>query len=140
MAGPGRSSPNAGSRASIVGSAISMRRTSRGAGRAGPVAQRADGVARQAFVRGSVIVKFRTDTSQDAAFSTLREVGAATIERPSYADFDIVTIPADADPEAVAADLRAHVGRRVRAAAVRELSDVAAERHVLRPAVELPGD
>jgi serine protease len=73
------------------------------------VAQRADGVARQAaFVRGSVIVKFRTETSQNAAFSALREVGAATIERPSYADFDIVTIPADADPEAVAANLRAH--------------------------------
>ena len=110
MAGPGRSSPTAGSRASIADSAISMRRTSReAAGRAGPWQQRADGAAaRQAFVRGSVIVKFRTETSQDAAFSTLREVGAATIERPSYADFDIVTIPADADPEAVAADLRAH--------------------------------
>ena len=72
-------------------------------------AQRADGVAaRQAIVRGSVIVKFRTETAQSAVFSTLREVGAATIERPSYADFDIVTIPAEADPEAVAADLRAH--------------------------------
>ena len=78
---------------------------SRTQGRA--VVQRPDDVAvRQEFVRGSVIVKFRTETSQNAVFSTLREVGGRTIQRPSHADFDIVTIPADADPEAVAADLR----------------------------------
>jgi serine protease len=70
--------------------------------------QRADGVAvPQLFLPGSLIVKFRDDAPQAAVFSTLREVGGSSLERPSYADFDIVTIPATADPEAVAAELRA---------------------------------
>jgi serine protease len=72
------------------------------------VMQRADGAAAQAlYLPGSVIVKFRSGTGQNGVASAMREVQALTIEQPSYADFDIMEIPAAADPEAVAAELRA---------------------------------
>ena len=60
----------------------------------------------------------------DRAAQTAVELGDArgrrdsTLERPSYADFEIMDIPADADPEAVAAELARAARRRVRAAAL----------------------
>ena len=59
------------------------------------------------YLRGSLIVKFRDGQSSTARSSTLRTAGATNASRPSFADFDIVDIPMDADPEAVAASLRA---------------------------------
>jgi serine protease len=64
-------------------------------------------VSNDAFLRGSVIVKFREGTGENGIVSAMRAVEGSAIERPSYADFEIMAIPADADPEAVAADLRA---------------------------------
>lgn len=55
---------------------------------------------------GSVVVKFRSGTGQSSVLSAMSEVGAATISRPSYADFEIMQIAPDADPESVAAELR----------------------------------
>jgi serine protease len=57
------------------------------------------------YVRGSVIVKFRDGGAATSA--AMRAVGGSQMRRPSYADFDIMEIPADADPEAVAAALNA---------------------------------
>ena len=69
--------------------------------------QRADGAAvPTTFVAGSVIVKFRTSATQNAVMSAMRGVSGSSISRPSHADFEILTIPVDADPEAVAANLR----------------------------------
>lgn len=60
------------------------------------------------FVPGRVIVKFKDGVaSESARTSTLREVGATSTSRPSYADFEIVTIDPRADPEAVASALAA---------------------------------
>ena len=59
------------------------------------------------FLRGSLIVKFRPGTSPDAQRIMLAQVdGTATRPLP-YANFDIVSIDASADPEAVAAALEA---------------------------------
>jgi serine protease len=58
------------------------------------------------YVWGSIIVKFKDGAASNAVISAMRSVSARTIERPSYADFDIVDIPDDVDPEAVAAELR----------------------------------
>jgi serine protease len=75
-------------------------RSSRGDGFAA-----ADGRPRQLYTRGSVIVKFR-DGGEAARQTTLRAVGArAMMTRPAWADFDLVSIPMDADPERVAAEL-----------------------------------
>ena len=69
--------------------------------------ERADGaVVPHAFLPGSVIVKFRSGATQGTVLSAMRGVSGCVIERPSHADFEILTIPADADPEAVAAELR----------------------------------
>ena len=68
---------------------------------------RVDGKLRdQLYARGSVIVKFRAGAGQSSVVSAMTEVHATRIERPSYADFDLMEIPADADPEEVAARLR----------------------------------
>jgi serine protease len=68
---------------------------------------RADGTGRHnPYVRGSVIVKFRAGAGQISVVSAMTEVHGTRIERPSYADFDLMEIPADADPEEVAARLR----------------------------------
>lgn len=56
---------------------------------------------------GSVIVKFRDSADANAASAALRAVAATGRERPSHADFEIVAIPASADPERVAAELSA---------------------------------
>src|SRR5687768_3948576 len=59
------------------------------------------------YLRGSVIVKFTNVAGQGGVNSAMRVVSATEIARPSYANFDIIDIPQDADPEAVAATLRA---------------------------------
>ena len=65
----------------------------------------ADGRPRQLYTRGSVIVKFR-DGSDSARQTTMRAVGGrAMMTRPAWADFDLMSIPMDADPERVAAGL-----------------------------------
>lgn len=59
------------------------------------------------FLRGSIIVKFRPGTSAEAQRMMLAQVdGSATPSLP-YAGFDIVSIDAAADPEAVAGRLDA---------------------------------
>ena len=55
------------------------------------------------LTRGAVIVKFRDGSATPLA--TMRAVGGQTMTRPTWADFDVMAIPADADPEAVAAEL-----------------------------------
>jgi serine protease len=61
-----------------------------------------------AFLPGSVIVKFKAGTDRSAAVSnTMAQVAGTSAERPSWADFDVVTIDEGADPEAVAEALRA---------------------------------
>lgn len=68
----------------------------------------ASGRIRELYRRGSVIVKFRDDSAAAARQSSMRAVGArGLMSRPEGADFDLVTIPMDADPEAVAAELAA---------------------------------
>jgi serine protease len=70
--------------------------------------ERADGaVVPRLYLPGSVIVKFRSGTGQNSVASAMREVEGLSIGQPSYADFDIMEIPAAADPEAVSAELRA---------------------------------
>ena len=63
--------------------------------------------AKDIFRTGSVVVKFREGAGQNGIVSAMRAVEGRAIERPSYADFEIMTIPPTADPEAVSADLRA---------------------------------
>jgi len=59
------------------------------------------------YLRGSVIVKFRAGTTPGARQAMLASVdGGATTGLP-YADFDIVSLDPDADPEAVARRLQA---------------------------------
>jgi serine protease len=58
------------------------------------------------YVPGAIIVKFRAGTSRAGVNSALSSVDATDIQRPSYANFDILDIPMDADAEAVAAQLR----------------------------------
>jgi serine protease len=71
-----------------------------------PVAPRgANAASREPYLRGSLIVKFR-DGATTARNSAMRAAGSTATSRPSYADFDIIDIPQDADPEAVAASLR----------------------------------
>ena len=66
--------------------------------------QNASGESRERYARGSVIVKFRDGTGppRDA---DLRAVGGRDLTRPAHADFDIMTLPLSADPEAAAATL-----------------------------------
>ncbi len=58
------------------------------------------------YVRGSVIVKFKPGTTVDAITAATRQVAGDTINRSSWADFDIIDLPDAADPEAAAAALR----------------------------------
>ncbi|MBI3050650.1 MAG: S8 family serine peptidase [Acidobacteria bacterium] len=72
-----------------------------------PRAPRADLPDGEPFLRGSVIVKFRPGTSMEARRALLAQVEGTAERAPSYADFDIVSIDADADPAAVAERLDA---------------------------------
>ncbi len=64
----------------------------------------ASGEPRALYARGSVIVKFRDETVT-ARQSALRMVGGQRLERPTGADFELMTISPAADPEAVATTL-----------------------------------
>ena len=57
------------------------------------------------YLRGSIAVKFRPGTAPAAQRSMVDRIGATTMEAPSYADFQLVTIDENADPEVVAATL-----------------------------------
>jgi serine protease len=59
------------------------------------------------FLRGSIIVKFRPGTTPDAQRAMLAQVDGSTTRPLSFANFDIVSIDAAADPESVASRLDA---------------------------------
>jgi serine protease len=56
---------------------------------------------------GSVIVKFRAGSSATARLASVASVAGVATETPSYANFQIVRIADDADPEAAARELSA---------------------------------
>ncbi len=58
------------------------------------------------YLRGSLIVKFKDGVSRGTTSAITAQVAGTITDRSSYADFDIVDIPADADPESAAALLR----------------------------------
>jgi serine protease len=68
---------------------------------------RADHSETLPYLRGSVIVKFKDDAPSGAPVAASKQVAGEIVSRSSWADFDIVDIPGDADPEAAAATLRA---------------------------------
>ncbi len=68
-------------------------------------AERAD--AGLPYVRGSVIVKFKPDATAGGITAATRQVAGDTVDRTGSANFDLIGIPDDADPEAAAAVLRA---------------------------------
>src|SRR4051812_2225832 len=55
------------------------------------------------YLRGSVIVKFKDDAVSDAPAAASKQVAGAVVSRSSWADFDIIDIADNADPEAMAA-------------------------------------
>lgn len=57
-------------------------------------------------LRGSLIVKFKDGAGPAAVSGAMRVSGASKRSRPSDADFDLLEIPADLDPESAAAALR----------------------------------
>jgi serine protease len=79
-----------------------VRQTARGPGRSAALAPDAD-AAPARYLAGKVIVKFTAAAPGEIALAA--HVGAVPSVRLPYADFDVLTIPADADPEAVARDL-----------------------------------
>ena len=58
------------------------------------------------YVRGSIIVKFKEDATGGAITAATAQVAGTIADRTSWADFDLVDIPADVDPEAAAAAMR----------------------------------
>jgi serine protease len=61
-----------------------------------------------AYLAGSVIVKFKDGADRGAAVSsTMAQVAGTSAEQPSWADFEIVSIADNMDPEVAAAALRA---------------------------------
>ena len=69
----------------------------------------ADGQPRVRYAQGSIIVKFHDDTvtTRQAA---LEAVDGQRLARPSWADFEVMSIPPTADPERVALALEAMPG------------------------------
>src|SRR6187402_3210273 len=64
--------------------------------------------ASSTYLPDSVIVKFKDGADRSAAVnSTLSQVSGGSADRPSSADFDVITIGAGIDPEAAAAALAA---------------------------------
>src|SRR5688572_13911803 len=59
------------------------------------------------YVRGSIIVKFKEDATGGGISAATAQVAGTIADRSSWADFDIVSIPADTDAEAAAAAMRA---------------------------------
>ena len=58
------------------------------------------------YVRGSIIVKFRDSATPTGIGAATSQVAGTMADRSSSADFDIVAIPQDTDPEAAAATMR----------------------------------
>lgn len=58
------------------------------------------------YEHGVVIVKFK-DGDEAARAGAMRAVGGRALRRPAWADFELMTLAAEADPEAVAAVLTA---------------------------------
>jgi len=58
------------------------------------------------YVRGSIIVKFKEDATRGGISAATAQVAGALADRSSWADFDIMAIPSDADPESAAAAMR----------------------------------
>jgi serine protease len=58
------------------------------------------------YVRGSIIVKFKDDATRNGIGAATAQVAGTLADRSSWADFDIMAIPADADPENAAATMR----------------------------------
>jgi len=67
---------------------------------------RAEAGATRAYLRGSLIVKFKDDTPRASMRRATAQVAGELVSSSSGSDFDIVDIPEDADPEAAAAVLR----------------------------------
>ena len=63
-------------------------------------------ITERLYASGSVIVKFRTGSGVNAVNAAMRAVKASSIQRPSYADFELMQISPDLDPEVAAAELR----------------------------------
>jgi serine protease len=59
------------------------------------------------YLPGAVIVKFKNGAGTNGVNSAMRAVAASHIERPSYANFDLLQIPIESDAETAAAELRA---------------------------------
>jgi serine protease len=60
------------------------------------------------IVPGGVIVKFKPGADRTTAVAaTLSQVSGTSADRPSWANFEILTLPADDDPERAASELRA---------------------------------
>jgi serine protease len=57
------------------------------------------------YLRGSLIVKFKTGATRAGVNAATALVAGDVVNRDSFADFDIVEIPADVDPESAAAAL-----------------------------------
>src|SRR4030095_13775063 len=55
------------------------------------------------YVRGSIIVKFKDDATGSGMSAATAQVAGTLADRSSWADFDIMSIPSDADPESAAA-------------------------------------
>ena len=71
------------------------------------------GLGGSRYASGRVIVKFRDGMSSASHIASLRASASRTARlstRPASADFDIVTIDPNEDPEAVAASLRGQAG------------------------------
>jgi serine protease len=60
-----------------------------------------------AYVRGSIIVKFKADATRGGISAATAQVAGTVVDRSAWADFDIVDIPESSDPEAAAAAMRA---------------------------------
>jgi serine protease len=59
------------------------------------------------YLPGSIIVKFNETATRGSVAAATAQVAGEMVDRSNYADFDIVDIPMDVDPEAAAAALRA---------------------------------
>lgn len=62
--------------------------------------------AGSSFLRGSVIVKFKAGAAGSAVSATMRAAAATGRTQPSHADFELLHIPLEHDPEKVAEELR----------------------------------
>src|SRR5262245_11598766 len=58
------------------------------------------------YLRGSIIVKFKEDATSSGISAATAQVAGAIADRSSWADFDIMAIPPDTDPESAAAAMR----------------------------------